>query len=127
MQSAIAGGCGCNFTVDNDVGGSFSCPDELPSAAVLYRADLRDVQGVSCNELTNALRRAIQSNPDLSVVGNQLDLITTCDVGVTSVDSDFSCDESGGISTYMSNTVWYSLYLPIYKQEHQKYSVIMQK
>ena len=114
MQSAIAGVCGCNFTVGNDVGDSFSCPDELPSTAVLYRADLRGVQGVSCNELTNALGRAIESNPDLSVLGNQLDLITTCDVNVTSVDSDFSCDESGGISTYMSNTVWYYFLFPLF-------------
>ena len=99
MQSAIAGVCGCNFTAGNVVGGSFSCPNELPSTAVLYRADLRGVQGVSCNELTNALGKAIESNPDLSVLGNQLDLIATCDVGVTSATSDFMCnDESGGTS-----------------------------
>ena len=102
VQSTIAGGCGCNFAAGNVVGGSLFCPDQLPSTAAVYRSNLRGVDGLSCNRLTSILEMAIESTPVLSVLGNQMDLIRSCDVGVTSVDdSDFSCtisDESGGIS-----------------------------
>ena len=37
-----------------------------------------------------------------------------CDVGVTSADSEFLCDESGGISAYISNSVWYYFLFPLF-------------
>lgn len=95
VQSTIAGGCGCNFTADNVIGGLFRCQEELPSTAVVYQAGLRGVDGVSCNEL----ERTIKSGQSLRVLGRQLELIRTCDISMASANSDFLCnvpeDQSG--------------------------------
>ena len=92
MLSTVASSCGCGFAADNILGGVFSCPDALPPTAVVYRTDVRGVSSDGCDELVEMLRMVIETNRStLPVLGNQLDLLTSCDVSIPAIDSEFVC------------------------------------
>lgn len=103
VQSSISSRCdGCVYTADDVFGGVFSCPNSLPSTAVVYRSNVRGIDGAGCDGLPGFVRDAVRSNPSLLVLGNRLEFIPECNTSVVTVDSQFECnlptESSSGIS-----------------------------
>ncbi len=94
MTSSISNACQCDFSADKVLAGMLNCTQPLSSTRVLYRSELRGFGIDDCGDLERFLGEAVQSNPSVSVLGNDLDVLTDCDIGVSSVNSEVRCSPS---------------------------------
>lgn len=81
---------------ENVLSSDFSCPNSLPSRAVVYRSNMRGIDADGCSNLALSLGETVRANPVLSVLGNQLNLITNCEVSVPSMSEFNMCDLQDG-------------------------------
>lgn len=93
VETSIASSCQCEFRDANLFAGEFRCSGSLPITSVVYRANLRgfDTTAGDCTRLVNLLDMAIDSNQSISVVNEDLTLLTNCAVSVSSFDAEVRC------------------------------------
>jgi hypothetical protein len=80
------------------LGSGFDCPESLSATSVLYRSAVRGVGTDGCDILVGFVQTAASNNQIISVIDEELSLLTNCAFSVTSLSDEVICMEDDGLS-----------------------------
>ena len=82
--------CGCSLPPTPVSNNEFTCTDN-DAQNVIYRAKLQGIEAHDCINLTNYLQLWIDDERSISIQGNRLQMESSCDLEIESLDVQGAC------------------------------------
>ncbi len=103
IASVLMGQCQCSIDVDTTItNGGFQCFPDSPES-VTYRAQVHGTSEVVASDFIRIIENWLTTGPSLNVKAQFLNVHTSCQVSITSID-ETKCVPSSIETTMFSNT-----------------------